>query len=476
MSDEKYLDRLAFLAERFDVFESTPEGIKEHMDYLVASGYSVRGLTSPGDKVLAFISFKTPNVNEESVSKFKYNYHISVSFDVFNTMVLSDPSKNKMYTQWMLTVFQRYLKENGKFDEEAIRFVTEDLPLANDYLRIFEANKRKKKFKQLSSDSFVLKGVKDPTNINQYKSLSQLYDAVDPFIERDPSQMEKKISAFVDSGEAEIAVRDRKFTVYIPKTLKASVIFDKFVGWCTARKGNTMFDHYRNNSSYLRPNKEKSDIYIVIDNRFFNGGTKTSYLHQIHFESNQLRDRIQSSNNNFYDEVISKSDGVSNFFHEELTRLAKMENNTNNVYIDFLIKFGWTEALFDIIEDFTPIIRFTDKDVPKLPDVSKFRNLNTLIIKSGKLSFIHPSIGDLGELQELLIPNNKVTELPKEIGKLSKLVMINILGNKIKTIPDEIKYLDKTNGGSLHRIAFDVDEIGKANYRKLKKLLPSVKM
>jgi Leucine-rich repeat (LRR) protein len=189
-----------------------------------------------------------------------------------------------------------------------------------------------------------------------------------------------------------------------------------------------------------------------------------------------LRDRIQSSKNNFYEDVINKSEGVSNFFHAELTKLAKMTNNTNNVYIDYLIKFGWTEALFDIIEDFTPIIRFTDKDVPKLPDISKFKNLNTLIIKDAKLMSIHPSIGKLSELQELLIPNNKLTELPKEIGKLTKLLMINILGNKLETIPEDIKYLDKTNGGSLHRIALKREEIGEANYKKLRELLPSVKM
>lgn len=474
MSEDRYIDRLAFLAEKFDVFESTAEGIKEHMDYLTSNGYNVRGITNRDDMVLAFVSFKKPS-DEDG---FKYNYHVSVSFDVFNAMVISDPSNNKMYTQWMLTTFQRYLKANGQFDEDAIRFVDEDLPLAKEFLLVFEKNKRKKKFRELNSNEFVFKGVNDPTDINQYKSLSQLYDAVDPFIEKDPSNMEKLINGFVKDGKAEVPVRDRKFTLYIPKCEEASLIFGEFVGWCTAKKGGDMFNHYTNNSKYRKPNGQKSDIYIIIDNRFFEGKIKSDYLYQIHFESNQVRDRIQSTKNNFFENVLLRSEGVSNFFHEELTNLAKMidSKNRDNIYIDYLIKFGWTDALFEIIDDFTPIIRFTSKDVPRLPDISKFKNLNTLIISDAKLTELHPSIGSLGQLEELLIPGNNITELPKELGRLKNLVMINIIGNKIKSISDDIKYLDKSNGGSLHRISFNREEIGEDNYHKLKELLPSVKM
>ena len=65
-----------------------------------------------------------------------------IPFDVFNKMVDADPSKNKMYTQWMLNTFIRHIK-SGEIDE-AERFFSEDLPLAEEYLKIFEKNKRKK--------------------------------------------------------------------------------------------------------------------------------------------------------------------------------------------------------------------------------------------------------------------------------------------------------------------------------------------
>lgn len=482
MKEDKSIDRLAFLAEKYNVFDDSEEGLQDIMDHLTAKAYMVTTLMSKTDDIFALASYKAIDNEGYVIDASKQKARVDVSLVVFNKMVNADPSKNKMYTQWMLEVFTRYIKD-GEYDE-AERFFTEDLPLAEEYLNIFEKNKRKKKFKELNSNNFALKGVKDPTNINQYKSLSQLYDAVDPFIEKDPSNMEKLINKFVEEGKAEVPVRDRKFTVYIPKCEEASLIFGEFVGWCTAKKRGDMFEHYRSSDKYKKPNGEKSDIYIVIDNRFFTGALKTHYLYQIHFESNQVKDRIQSNESHkFFENVMLQSEGVSNFFHEVLTDMAKMNNmkrgvslNTNNVYIDYLIKFGWTEALFDIIEDYTPIIRFVNRDVPKLPDISKFKNLTTLIIKGAKLHELHPSIGNLHELQELLIPNNKITALPKEIGKLKNLVIMNIIGNKIDMIPDEIKYLDKTNGGSLHRIAFKREEIGEANYQKLKQLLPSTKM
>ena len=120
----------------------------------------------------------------------------------------------------------------------AIRFATEDLPLAKDYLLIFEANKRKQKFKNLCSGSYILRHITDPTDINQYKSLGQLFDAIDPFIVRDSSEIERLLYKFVDSGQAEIGVRDRKFTVYIPLTRDASTVFDQFANWCTCKEGN----------------------------------------------------------------------------------------------------------------------------------------------------------------------------------------------------------------------------------------------
>jgi Leucine-rich repeat (LRR) protein len=132
----------------------------------------------------------------------------------------------------------------------------------------------------------------------------------------------------------------------------------------------------------------------------------------------------------------------------------------NNKYLDFLIRFGFCESLFELLDENTPMIRFLTREIPKLPDLKRFKMLDQLLITNASLVELHPSIGGLKNLEMLILTDNKIKVIPKEIGNLNKLTFINLTGNPIKNIPDEIKYLDKTNGGSLFRIAVKKDEIG----------------
>ena len=454
----KNTERLKFLINKFDIFDDSESKIKKLND----SGYEVSIVSSNMGDFLALVS------TIETNNKIKSN--ISISKDVFDLMVDSDPSSNKMYTQWMLNTFYRLLKNDNK--NEAIRFASEDLPLASQYLLIFESNKRKQKFKTLCSGSFILKDISDPTDINQYKSLSQLFDAVDPFIERDISEVESLLYRFVDSGQAIIGVRDRKFTVYIPLTRDASVVFDSFANWCTCKVGNGMFQNYTNN--YKTPKGRKSKIYIIINNDFFNGVLNDDTLFQIHFESNQIKDRKNTHSNVTIYDSISQSENVLNFFHDELIELSREIKSFNkNIYLDNLIKFGFSDSLFEVIEETTPLIVFKDRDVHKMGDLSRFKNLQILEMNNTKLSNIHSSICSLPYLEIMVLRDNVISSLPNEIGNLRSLVFLNVLGNKINNIPESIKYLDKSNGGNLHKIAVNVDDIGVDNYNKLKELLPT---
>jgi hypothetical protein len=464
-------DRLTFLAELFDVFECDEESkdvLDGKMKSLVEDGYYSTLITSSSNDVLGILSEKI-NDKQRKVKK------VSVCSSVYADMISADPTDNKMYIQWMLNLFVRLIKDNddklkGNY-QMAIRLVMEDLPQANKYLTIFEDNKRKRKFKELCKGSYILKDVTDPTDINQYKSLSQLFDAVDPFIEKTPSALEKTLLKFVEIGQAAIPVKDRKFTLFIPKTTEANVAFDNFANWCTARKGNGMFKNYTEN--YRKPNGDKSDIYIIVPNQFFEG--KTSEVFQIHFETNQLKDRHNGQNVSIFENVLMESEGLANFFYEELIGMAKQHKKgiENNHYLDFLIKFGFAESLFELIDNSTPTIRFMTREIPRLPDISKFINLDQLIICNAKMVELHSSIGKLKNLEMLVLTENKISSLPKEIGNLNKLTFLNLVGNPITEFPDEIKYLDKSNGGSLHRIAVKEEDIGSENYQKLKKLLPT---
>lgn len=462
-------DRLSYLAEKNDVFIAEDNDLDKlkvsKLDSLTEEEWQTRIISSRNGNILAIFSTKE-NANERVLTK------VSISMEVFSNIVAADPTPNKSCVQWMLNVFTRYIK-SGKDEsiESAIRFVEEDLPMASEYITLFEANKRKKRFKDMANGSYVLVGITDPTDINQYKSLSQLFDAVDPFIKKEKiSAIETKMQEFVDNGKAIIPIRDRKFTVYIPLTRDASVIFHKHVSWCTARKDNENFKSYTTNNK--KPNGKNSNIYIIIDNKFFNGESKE--LYQIHFETNQIKNR-RNEETNIFEPVLRESEGVLNFFHDELMGMAKNSSKDidDNLYINYLIKFGFAESLFEFLPSETNIIKFKDREIPRLPDLSRFTHVDQLIMARTSLVDIHPSIGKLSDLQMLSLPYNKITELPKEIGNLNKLEFMNIVGNNISVIPKEISKLDKSNGGSLHRLACKVEDLGSTNYERLKNLLPT---
>jgi hypothetical protein len=454
-------ERLIFLAETFDVFDTSQEAFEQKYNELNNEGFEVEKIYYD-EIIIALVSSKF-NSKERLIKK------ISVSSDVFSQMIASDPTPHKIYVQWMLNLFSRFLK-NEKTINYGVRLVGEDLPIANQYLILFEENKRKKKFKELSFSSYSLKGVSDPTDINQYKSLSQLFDAVDPFIEKDPSVIERTIMKYVEANKAIIPVKDRKFTVYIPLTVEASTVFSQYASWCTARVGNGMFKNYTEN--YKQPNGNHSKLYIIINNDFFNN--LSDELFQIHFETNQLKARNNSDNVDFYSKVLEKSEGLSNYFKEELSLMAKHKKTIkNNLYLNYLLKFGFAETLFDLLETDSPVIKFMDTKIPKIPNLNGFNKLEQIIITGADLKELHPSICGLNNLQMLVLTNNRLTELPNNIGDLKNLEFLNIKGNYIVDIPNSISKLDKSNGGSLFRIVVEREEIGEENYTKLKKLLPT---
>lgn len=467
MDDIKLKDRLEFLAKKFEVFENSLPEIKKLIIEKQKLGFLVEEVRDSNDNLLA-LTFLT---NTESNENKRIQMNVCVSLDIFSNMIAADPTPNKSCVQWMLNVFTRFIKErtsNGILS--AVRFVVEDLPLANEYIKIFEANKRKKRFLTLSFESYSARGIKDPTDINQFKSLSQLYDVVDPFIEKDTSEMENFLIKFKSIGQAEIPVKDRKFTLYIPKSLDASVVFQPFANWCTAKSGNGMFKRYTDD---LTPEGKKSNLFIIINNDFFKG--ESDEIYQIHFETGQIKDKSNSSNVSIFENIISKSEALSNYFYEYLIRLAKKCSTglDNNKYLDALISFGFCESLFEMLETETPVIRFMTREVPKLPNLDRFQNVDQIIITEAKLVELHKSIGSLPNLQMLVLSRNKIKELPKEIGNLKKLEFLNLKGNPITNFPDELKYLDKSNGGSLLRLVVDRVEIGEDNYKKLQRLLPT---
>lgn len=487
-------NRLEYLYDEFNVQDLTKRVVEEVNKYKEEGDEfdttEVKGFT---EGIFNFLTAYNENykivLNKKFVPVAMYIPHeedkdeVVIDNTAFEDIVEADPTPTKHYVQWMLNKFVNMVKGKKKKDGghftiyDARSFIEEDLPNTKRHLEIFENNKRKKKFKKLAKNSTTLSHITDPSDINQYEDLSQLFDAVDPFIEGADSDLENTMQKYEKANEAEIEFRDRFFTVYVPKTQGACTVFKDHANWCNLNPEGTMFDSY---VQQKRPNGEPSKMYIIVNNDVFKGESKE--LYQIHFESKQIKSRRDEINNvNIHEPVIQKSKGVADYFYNELYQLAKDYQKYNNgasiednIYIDYLLEFGFSETLFDFLEKGnTPHLTITKKKIVNLPDLSKFKDeLQDLNIQSETLKEVHPNIGNLKNLKILILKDTKIESLPKSIGNLKSLQILSLYGSKeLKDIPDEIGNLDPANGGSLEFVIIEEDSPLR---NKISKLLPNV--
>jgi hypothetical protein len=232
------------------------------------------------------------------VTNNKGKQSVKLTDEIFNDIVEADPSRNKQYVQWMIQVFLRHIADGDI--EQAIRFLTEDLPEANEFLTIFDGVKDKKVFKRSAPNR--PNAPQNVTDINQYNDLAHLYSVVSPFIgssdddsEDGESPLWKKLKKYVDLGEAKLVYRDNGVLVYSPQTIESSCDpLGPLASWCTRREGNSYFDSYRRNNP--KPDGTLSDYYVIMPKALFSGDDEGGmYPLQFHFESNQLHDKNNQS-------------------------------------------------------------------------------------------------------------------------------------------------------------------------------------
>ena len=157
----------------------------------------------------------------------------------------ADPTRNKKYTQWIL---ERYKEgEEGGIKQEHHSRI-------NKVLSDFEAHK----------------GKLEKKDINQYKSLSDVENAVKPHLGTTTKRQEKKA---IKSEGADLVHNDeeRGVTVHHIKTEQASCSYGAGTTWCTAGKKDNTFN---------RDNKD-GPMFIIQ-----HGGRK----YQFHNASNQFKD------------------------------------------------------------------------------------------------------------------------------------------------------------------------------------------
>lgn len=425
----------------------------------------VKTLMSPEGDLLALYMveesvFVNPDTNEKETSR---KIKVRISQKVFDDATNADPTTKKVYVQWILKTFVNFIKE-GHMDE-AIRFIDEDLPQANEYLEVFDKVKNTKLFSE----------TRVPTDINQYTDLSQLYSAVDPFIEKEVGQLEGDILKYVKANRAKILFQDSKWLVYQPLDRDANCVMSSYAGWCTAQPQNSQFDRYtKGQNSYLQPDGSPSKIYVIINKDVLKGNSDEVY--QFHFESDQFKDRRNGGNIDLYS-FFERNPKLREFFKGQLVPLAKASGGqlTKNHYLKILMAMGEVDDVFNFIDANTTDIDLSGLKLPKLPDVlGKFSGVHNFLANNVGLHELPKSVGDMTELQILLFSNNHLKSVPDSIGNLKNLQILNLKNNDIKKLPDSIAGLDESNGGTLYRLSIDLDKFGKPELERLKQLLPSV--
>ena len=425
------------------------------------------------------------------VTKRNGKQSVKLTEPIFQDIVDADPSSNKQYVQWMIQVFLNHIKD-GDIDQ-AVRFLAEDLPEANEFLGVFDKVKNKKVFKRSAPNR--PNAPQNVTDINQYNDLAHLYSVVSPFVGTEDdedddgeSKLWKKLKKYIDLGEAKLAYRDGDVLVYTPLTIDSSCDpLGPLASWCTRRAGNSYFDSYRRNNP--KPDGSLSDYYVVMPKKLFDGDDEGGVFPlQIHFESNQLHDKNNSSieRSGKLDEILSRFSGLKDFFKRELGALVEMDVTRgtglmDSPYIKYLNKFGgkaedhisgeayeqgvanikklageqnvplqqnkylkWlmenTEGV--VVTDFldpetTDRLDFSGMNIGTLPDLSKFKNLDAILAEGSNVNEM-PPISKLpldAPLTMMSFQNNNIKEAPLEgYEKLPNLFSINVKGNPINKV------------------------------------------
>lgn len=444
---------------------------------------------------------------------------IKLSPEIFQDIVDADPSNNKQYVQWMIKVFMNHIKENDV--EQAVRFLAEDLPEANEFLDVFDKVKNKKVFKRSAPNR--PNAPQNVTDINQYNDLAHLYSVVSPFIgaedddEDGESRLWKSLKKFIDLGEAKLAYRDNDVLVYTPLTIDSSCEpLGNLASWCTRREGNSYFDSYRRNNP--KPDGSLSDYYVIMPKKLFDGDDEGGlYPLQFHFESNQLHDKNNSSidRSGKLDSVLSRFSGLKDFFKKELGALVEMDVRKgtglmDSPYIKYLNKFGgsakdhisgeayeegvknikklaselnvplkqnkyliWlTDNVGDVDvteyldKDNLEIVDFSDMKIKKLPDLSEFKKLGHIIAVNSDIDKLPPVDYLPASLDILSLSDNNIKEIPGEGYEKLDLFSMAFSGNPIKKI--NIETLKKMCiKGTLIRFKFDHEGLDPQNKEEL---------
>jgi len=385
---------------------------------------------------------------------------------------VDDGEINKVgaYTTWILKQYLtlsaqvsadgvEYSNDKGSQFQKALiektRLFNEDLYKVTENLKIYHYVKKLGKFD-------------DEKDIGKIKSFVELDDIVIKY-DIDEDQIDKTKAERV-RDDVDVVYEDETWVVYIPKTEEASCHYGTNTSWCTAaRGGNNYYDYYtKKDSSGGYQSDNKGPLYMIMHKEDMQNDVKRGPARhvQFHFESNQYKD----SNDREIElgKFLNESPALKEFFRTMFKKFLKTTssdvvsvnypNDTTSKYIaiygfeDFFTSLPDTLKMIDISGPRNSTVGF------KLPDMSRFKQLETLHIESF-LSELPESIGELTNLEVFATPNSKnLKGLPESIVKLKNLDVINVLGSGDGTFYIPFQILEEIECGGDAGIAISISQ------------------
>jgi hypothetical protein len=369
---------------------------------------------------------------------------------MFNFFIECDPSPNKEYVSWFVSLYRnlikRVIKRNNNLEANL-----DDYSLDLEYSIFFEDLQSKVK-EALETFSFLKKtNVLSVENrdVNNFKSIFDFISIVKPYMIIDQGDENvhsldhkelKCIQNFVEKnnqvGQAELVYENDEWITVITHDKEANVHFGKYTSWCTAgtRYGN-MFDGYH----------KRGELFVLIKKGF---GSKKSidknpeYRLQFHFEDNMFMDALDKPID--INEFLFLNKGIKNYFRSYIINRVLPERQKKNVKhaddIKFLLKLGYGDEIIKILKESKPkSVDFSGHKIETeyLNNLGELTSVETLDLSDCELTHLPESIKNLKNLNKLKFRNNKdIKKIPDWISELKKLEVLDCAGCDINYIGD----------------------------------------
>ena len=379
-------------------------------------------------------------------------YFPKIPSDKFNELIALDPTYTGgdelgTYGKWILGLYNNFMKDKIAYEkwEEQKRNGMDYPPPAK------KSQEQAEDFEKLPNLLLDFDNIKQKAklNINNIKSIAQLYQAIESVKSQGIStnkKVQRGIELFKKSVEkgGKVVFKDNKWAVLVPETFESSKVFGEDTNWCTTASSGNYYNYYL---------KKYGGKY------FINLDLETGDLYQFHFESEQFMD---SSDNPiilvdyvrkfpsklkeyYYNNIIQENVSSNGRLPEDLEKYKylfkdKLDKNDENDILSF--------------DQFNNIIPYIQHPTPKIEEFS--------------LSYDIRNVKYLENINDKIINmimKNEYSVIPIIMNKISDDKLLELILKEIRLFSlcykqDARRFNNKLFEDIIKNVAKNIDNIG----------------